>query len=237
MKLAIVADLHGNVPALRAMEKTLRGLAVDGIWFLGDAVGKGPGSIECCDWARENCAVCVGGNWDYGIGEKAYPEDVYWWGRLGEDRLRWLRELPREARLTISGRHFRLFHGRPVHRFIHPDDDEALMTPAFTDEQGVTHDGVIFADVHRPFIRALHSGYIINTGSVGNSLGVTAAHALLLEGTVNSETPAPLLMTILSVPYDREQAIADCPPELPHREEYIEELLTGHYARGQKPEA
>ena len=49
MKIALVADLHGNYPATLDMARTLERIGVDDIWFLGDAVGKGPGSRETCD--------------------------------------------------------------------------------------------------------------------------------------------------------------------------------------------
>ena len=83
MRLALVADLHGNLPALEAADRQLRALSPDEIWFLGDAVGKGPGNAAACDWVRENCARAVGGNWDYGIGRKQFSADGYFWDQLG----------------------------------------------------------------------------------------------------------------------------------------------------------
>ena len=55
MKIAFIGDLHGNYVATQALEKELRRLQVDEIYFLGDAVGKGPQSRETCDWVRANC--------------------------------------------------------------------------------------------------------------------------------------------------------------------------------------
>lgn len=230
MKIAIVADLHGNRQATEAMEEMLGRIQPDECWFLGDAVGKGPDSVFTCDWVRTHCTVCVGGNWDYGVGGKEFPEDVYWWDLLGEERLAWLNGLPREARLTMSGVRFRLFHGRPVSPLMKAQTDSEVMTPFFTDGEE-RFGGVIFADSHRPFVRTLDIGYIVNTGSVGNSLGVPRAHALLLEGEKDSLADAPLTMTVLSVPYDKEAAIAAAGPELPHRAEYIKEITEGIYAR------
>lgn len=43
-KIAMLGDLHGNLTATLAMEKALKDYHVDEIWFLGDAVGKGPQS-------------------------------------------------------------------------------------------------------------------------------------------------------------------------------------------------
>ncbi len=232
MKIALVGDLHGNYVATQALEKELTRLAPDEIWFLGDAVGKGPQSALTCDWVMRNCTRCVGGNWDYGIGNREFSEDGYFWAQLGEERMAWLRSLPSEMEATISGIRFRLFHGRPVTPLLKVQSSKADLTAAFM-ANGETYGGVIFADSHRPFVRTLDAGYILNTGSVGCSMGVTRAHALIIEGEMG-DTPAPITMTIVSVPYDNEAAadVARNDPALPHQAEFITEVLTGIYARG-----
>ena len=231
MKIAFIGDLHGNYVATQALETELRRHQVDEIYFLGDAVGKGPQNAQTCDWVRANCSLCVGGNWDYGIGGKEFPEDGYFWNQLGPERMEWLRTLPRERDVWISGVHFRLFHGRPVTPLISAQSDKEVFARAFR-ANGVTYSGIIFADSHRPFVRTLNDGYALNTGSVGNSLGVPRAHALIIDGEVG-EIPAPMTMTILSVPYDNEAAaeIARQDANLPHRESFINEVLTGVYSR------
>ena len=64
-------------------------------------------------------------------------------------------------------------------------------------------------------------------------MGVPRAHFLLLEGEMDSHEPAPLLATVVTVPYDNEAAaqLAREDPYLPHREAYITEVLTGVYSR------
>ena len=232
MKIAFIGDLHGNYIATQALEKELRRQQVEEIWFLGDAVGKGPQNVETCDWVRANCTVCIGGNWDYGIGGKEFAEDGYFWNQLGPERMEWLRTLPSETDCWISGTHFRLFHGRPVTPLISVQADKEVFAEAFR-AGGVKYDGIIFADSHRPFVRTLNDGYALNTGSVGNSMGVPRAHALIIDGEMGCKSPAPMTMTILSVPYDNEAAaeIARQDEKLPHRESFIKEVLTGIYSR------
>ncbi len=217
--------------ATSAIANVIREISPDDIYCLGDAVGKGPQSRETLDWVREVCPHVIGGNWDYGIGEKQFPADTYYWDQLGEERLAYLRSLPREAELTLSGIRFRLFHGRPVTDLLKADSPRDALEPLFSTSDGVFQ-GAIFADSHRPFFRTLNCGYIMNTGSVGNSMGVPNAHALLLEGTPGTERK-PLLSTIISVPYDNRLAaqIARDDPYLPKKDAYIREVLTGVYSR------
>ena len=57
MRIVMLADLHGNLPATLAMERELQRLRPDQVWFLGDAVGKGPSNAETCDWVRAHCTL------------------------------------------------------------------------------------------------------------------------------------------------------------------------------------
>ncbi len=225
MRIVLLGDLHGNRPATLAMEAALRDLGADRVWFMGDAVGKGPSSAFTCDWVRAHCDAFIGGNWDYGIGGQEFPEDGYYWRQLGPERMAWLNGLPREAELTLGGVRWRLFHGRPVTELLQANSDRAALEATLTTERG-TFGGAIFADSHRPFVRTLNTGYICNTGSVGNGIGVPRAHCMILED-------APLRMTVVSVPYDNGAAAEDArrDPDLPHRDAWIREVLTGVYSR------
>ena len=151
MRILFLADLHGNMVATEAMEKMIRFLAPDDIWFLGDAVGKGPQSRETCDWVRANCRHFIGGNWDYGIGGREFSEDGYFWDQLGEERMAWLNSLPLEDELTVCGQRFRLFHGRPVTPLLVATTESTELEPLFETEKG-RFQGVLFADSHRPFL-------------------------------------------------------------------------------------
>ena len=230
MKIVFLADLHGNMVATEAMERELDRIQPDDIWFLGDAVGKGPASDKTCDWAKAHCRHWIAGNWDRSM--RLYPEYNAWHVRqIGEERLNWLDSLPLEDELEISGIRFRLVHGR----FLDPlylsyDPDEKLREGFRFHDGRPDANGLICADSHRPFVRPLVGGYALNTGSVGNNLTLPRAHALLLEG---EQGPGPLNITILSVPYDNRRAaeIADLYPDLPKKESYQNEVMTGVYSR------
>ena len=76
-KILFLADLHGNMPATLALEKEIEKIKPDLIWFLGDAIGKGPESDKTCDWVREHCDKHLSGNWDLfiaGLARECPPE-------------------------------------------------------------------------------------------------------------------------------------------------------------------
>lgn len=238
-RILFLADLHGNMPATLALEKEIDKIKPDLIWFLGDAVGKGPESDKTLDWVRDHCDRFLAGNWDLFIGELSrncppeWADMSFFWEQIGMERMAWLESLPLEDEILISGIYFRLFHGRPVDDNYHTYLTINEFRPGFTDTKGKVHGGFICADCHTPYLRAFDMGYAVNTGSVGNPLGVTRCHALLIEGELDSEEEAPINFSFLSIPYDKDLAVKiaeDC-PGLPNKEAYIKELMTGVYSR------
>lgn len=234
MRIALVADLHGNWPATQALERDLARRAVDRVLCLGDIVGKGPSSDRTFDWAMANCDLILGGNWDYGVGGRQFPPDEFYYQQLGEERMARLRELPRETSLTLSGRLVRLFHGRPLMReLITITDSAEEIQPFFTDASGTVYDVVAYADAHRQAYRTMTPGVFFNCGSVGNALGVPRVCYALMEGEPD-DASAAFEVRLLSFDYDREQAVQDvlAAPDLPRGDTFIREIQTGRYSRG-----
>ncbi|MCQ2576018.1 MAG: metallophosphatase family protein [Treponema sp.] len=240
-KILFLADIHGNMPAVAALEKEINRLQPDDIYFLGDAVGKGPESGKSLQWVKEHCRHFIAGNWDRYVAEgrknntTKFPELAFHWNQLSLQDIDLLLSWPLEDEILISGYNFRLFHGRPVdknyHQWLNPDE----LSPGFTNKAGKTFNGFICGDCHQAYIRECKEGFALNTGSVGNSLGVPRCSALLLEGDLNSTEKSPLYMTSLDIPYDNNRAveIARNTPNMPDCEAYIREIQTGIYRGNQ----
>lgn len=67
LRIAVLSDVHGNLPAFRAVLDDVSDEPPDAIWFLGDLVGYGAQPDECVELAREHCDLCLAGNHDLGV--------------------------------------------------------------------------------------------------------------------------------------------------------------------------
>jgi predicted phosphodiesterase len=67
MRVAVISDIHANLPALEATAEAIEREAPDAVWCLGDLVGYGPHPNECCAWAQAHTAECLVGNHDLGV--------------------------------------------------------------------------------------------------------------------------------------------------------------------------
>jgi diadenosine tetraphosphatase ApaH/serine/threonine PP2A family protein phosphatase len=63
-RVALVSDVHGNLPAFRAVMDDVASAGVDESWCLGDLVGYGAQPDDCVAVARESCELCLAGNHD-----------------------------------------------------------------------------------------------------------------------------------------------------------------------------
>lgn len=66
--IALISDVHGNLPALEAVLADIGALAPDvRIWCLGDTVGYAANPAECVDLVRARCEVVLAGNHDLAV--------------------------------------------------------------------------------------------------------------------------------------------------------------------------
>jgi predicted phosphodiesterase len=93
VRYGVLADVHGNLFALRAAVRRLREEGVDGWLCAGDLVGYGPHPSECVEVVAELGARCVAGNHELLVlGE--LPEGHA--GRLARETTAWTRGALRE---------------------------------------------------------------------------------------------------------------------------------------------
>jgi len=62
--VALLSDVHGNLPAFKAVLADIAGSGADETWCLGDLVGYGAQPDECVTLATEECDLCLVGNHD-----------------------------------------------------------------------------------------------------------------------------------------------------------------------------
>jgi diadenosine tetraphosphatase ApaH/serine/threonine PP2A family protein phosphatase len=64
MRIALLSDVHGNLPAFEAVLEDVDDADVEEIWCLGDLVGYGAEPDGCVELARDRCDLCLAGNHD-----------------------------------------------------------------------------------------------------------------------------------------------------------------------------
>lgn len=118
MRLAIIADIHGNYRALQAVLADLAPLAVDRIVSLGDTIGYGPEPEEVVQTLRAHQVVSVMGNHELALVSQGYCNRLHLVAAqslaltrtlLSPESLAWLAQLP--AQLVCGGA--RCVHGCP----------------------------------------------------------------------------------------------------------------------------
>jgi putative phosphoesterase len=179
-KLLLLGDVHGNYPALKAIEKYIRPMRFDWIINTGDFTVYSTFPNETIQWFREKKnTICILGNTDRRVlrilkgkklkrPKKDEKRVMYYWTseNLQPENIVYLKSLPKQTDLTVG--HFRvgIFHGTSA------DPDEELYPSA---PEGRFHDLAqdspyqiqIMGHSHVPFYRVVDGVHFINTGSVG----------------------------------------------------------------------
>jgi predicted phosphodiesterase len=89
LRLAILSDIHSNLPALEAVLEQIDEARPDQIWCLGDVVGYGAQPNECARLVRDRCGVCLVGNHDLAALEQL---DISTFPPAAAAAVRWTRE-------------------------------------------------------------------------------------------------------------------------------------------------
>jgi putative phosphoesterase len=200
LKIALLGDVHANLPALEAVIAHANSLEVEAFWNIGDFVGYGAFPNQVVERMRKKNFVNIVGNYDLKV--LKFPKKHKKW-RDSKHPLKWLAfkwaydnlsrqsrgylgSLPLKRDLAIGGRRFLLVHGSPA-------SNEELLEPATPEDRlrelsrlaegayGVAFDAIIFGHSHQAFTRQVGRTTFINTGSVGrpDDGNPRAAYAIL----------------------------------------------------------
>jgi len=172
MRILLLADIHGNWPALQALNEPY-----DVCLCLGDLVDYGLEPAPCIDWVRRKAQHVVRGNHDHGV-----AQDVAVTGRngfryltavtrpltrarLGEEDMRYLSRMPVSQMLTLDDTRFLLVHATPRD----PLDEYAPADVEFWKRrlQDVEADVVCVGHTHQAYVLEVGEKLVINPGSLG----------------------------------------------------------------------
>ncbi|MGA2879817.1 MAG: metallophosphoesterase family protein [Bryobacteraceae bacterium] len=228
MRIAIVSDIHGNRTAFEAVLADLRQTSPDLILHGGDLPHGGASPAEIVDQIRDLGWPGVVGNTDEMLftpesltefASRAPGLQPLWTAIeemakatrevLGEQRLAWLRALPRvQIHPPLA-----LVHASPDSLWIAPAP-EASDTELESVYSPLGQPIAVYGHIHRSYIRAMPGITVVNTGSVSLSYDGDRRAAYLL---LDESKPSISKPTIRRVGYDvdRElQALSVC--GLPH---------------------
>jgi predicted phosphodiesterase len=224
MKIALLADIHGNYVALEAVLEDIKQQAIEQMIVLGDLVFKGPEPEKCVEAMQALQVPIIRGNIDELVGngriqagfainqqhEQDLHSEMAWTrARLSDAQLEYLRTLPLmyEVQLTNTTR-LRCVHATPhsLLEAVLPNANESQLEAMFISEQSVSRpDIVAYAHIHLPYVRFFNGKTILNTGSVGLPFdGDVRASYAILHCDENSATSVELRR----VPYNVERTIA-----------------------------
>jgi putative phosphoesterase len=228
-RVAVITDVHANLPALQAALGRIDVLGVDATYCGGDLVGYGPHPNEVCALIAERAIPTIYGNYDYAIARDledcgcAYitPHDR----ELGQRSVDWtlahtdqaakdyMRQLPFDLRFAVGETSVHLVHGSPrkVNEYLFEDKPARLYERLAAAEDAEV---LVFGHTHKPWIHEYGRVRFVNCGSVGKPKDGDARAAF----AVLQSTRDGLEVHIERVEYDaaavaRELAAAGLPDE------------------------
>ncbi|MHB8626766.1 MAG: metallophosphoesterase family protein [Aggregatilineales bacterium] len=187
-RLAVLADIHGNLPALEAVFEDMKQFTIDQVVVAGDVVNLGPFSRQVMErLAAEHCTV-MRGNHELYVTSHSQKLAWPWPSSLTIEQLgaHWLDVITAwPDTLTLN------FRDAPTVRVVHgsPHSPYESILPTMTDTEiedmltGVKESTVIAAHTHLALDRQVGGWHLLNPGSVGAPIdGILAASYLILDG-------------------------------------------------------
>lgn len=184
LQIALLADVHGNLPALEAVLTHARKKGFDRLWYLGDFLGYVPFPNEVIDSLRAEKAVCILGNYDQKVLDFARKKKkwkkskasikyaAFKWNHkyLSENNRRFLQALPSTHRKRCHGMEVQLVHGSPL-LATEPLTPATPLVRLRELAAATTANLIVSGHSHTAFRRKAGSAVFVNPGSVGRPGG------------------------------------------------------------------
>jgi predicted phosphodiesterase len=196
-RLAVLSDLHGNLPALEAILEDIGREGPTSLLCLGDYVGYAPLHREVVEALRQQGAVMLQGSLDAAAAKGNTTPQMK--GRLDDTLQRLLAGLPVAARVRMAGAEVVAFHGNlpddsplfnadprlaaELHAISHYAAELGTLDadsffPVLADY--LTADVYVFGHTHREAYRRIAGKQFVNVAAAGRPRGnVRASYALL----------------------------------------------------------
>lgn len=190
MKIALISDIHANLPALEAVLADIDAQGVDATYHVGDLVGYAPWPDETVALIGERGIAGVAGNYDSTVAtrykhcgcryEDPRQEELshlsYAWTleHASDATRRALGALPFRLDVRLGGGHqsgpsLILVHGTPTLNTVYWTEDRPdSFCAKMAQLAGATAGDVIaFGHTHKAWHRTVEGVHFVNTGSVG----------------------------------------------------------------------
>ena len=191
MRIALISDIHANLPALEAVLAEIDAdRTIDTIYHLGDLVGYAPWPNEVVQLLHDRAIAGVAGNYDSTTAthykhcgckyEDPRQEELshlsYAWTleHTSEESRRILAALPFRLDVRPLGGHapgprLILVHGNPVLNTVYWTDDrpDSFSLEMAAQAGAKKGDVIAFGHTHKPWQKTIDGIDFVNTGSVG----------------------------------------------------------------------
>jgi len=190
VRVAVISDIHANLPALEAVLADIDRKAVGQVLCAGDLVGQGPHPNQVVSRIRKAGIPSILGNQEIEVRTLADrarldPKRHMLWtiAVLKRSNREYLLGLPADRKLEVEGIAIHLVHGSP-----HGTSDS--MHPSLTSQTlrawfpvgAPRPDLLVGGHTHVPFVRTMEGMLIVNAGTVGRPFdGDPRASWALLE--------------------------------------------------------